>query len=143
MAARQAVLLTPPKSPHPKALPFCQQSAPITPLSATLTRPPSKCCKQKTCSIPKSFKCNTYKKQGVAMLSSASSPTEARPSAQRFLCARRLPRPGRGVSALVSSAFLSTLNFQLSTSPITLPPRVAPHLLVESPQRPFKESPHV
>src|SRR6266404_1322997 len=36
----QLVLLTPPKSSHPTSLLYRQQSAPISPLAATLMRPP-------------------------------------------------------------------------------------------------------
>jgi hypothetical protein len=37
MPSPRAVLLTPPVSVHPHQLPFCQQSAPVNPLEATLT----------------------------------------------------------------------------------------------------------
>jgi hypothetical protein len=65
MCARQAVLLTPPRSSHATQLLSRQHRAPITPLDATHTQPPSKCCKQMTYAIPNSFECNTYKKHGV------------------------------------------------------------------------------
>src|SRR6266404_4440054 len=41
MLARQAVLLTPPKSSHPSQLLYRQQSAPISPLAATLMNLPA------------------------------------------------------------------------------------------------------
>src|SRR5713226_689549 len=37
----------------------------LSPLAATLTDPPRKCCKQKTYGLANPFRCNTYKKQGV------------------------------------------------------------------------------
>src|SRR5580704_1393723 len=40
MGARQAVLLTPPKPPYPRPLPFRQHPASLTPLNATLTESP-------------------------------------------------------------------------------------------------------
>ena len=36
----------------------------LNPLSATLMNLPRKCCKQKTYSLSKAFRCNTYKKHG-------------------------------------------------------------------------------
>ena len=36
----------------------------LNPLSATLMNLPRKCCKQKTYSLPKAFRCNTYKNTG-------------------------------------------------------------------------------
>ena len=65
MPARQVVLLTPPKSSHPRPLLSCQHFVPVSPLAATLMESPCKCCKQKSYGRAKSFRCNTYKKQGV------------------------------------------------------------------------------
>ncbi len=44
--------------------------------------PPRMCCKQRTCAIPKSRRCNTYKKQGVGghFLTSSSPSPRRRPS---------------------------------------------------------------
>ena len=60
----QLVLLTPPKSSQPRPLLSRQQSAPISPLACNTYGSPRKCCKQKTCTITKSFRCNTYKNRG-------------------------------------------------------------------------------
>src|SRR5271169_6372969 len=65
MASCRAVLLTPLAPSHPAQLLSRQHVAHLSPLAATLTRPPSKCCKQRACTIPKSFSCDTYEKQGV------------------------------------------------------------------------------
>ena len=88
MLARRAVLLLPPKSSHSPQLPSSQHVAPISPLGATLTQPPSKCCSQKTYAIPNSFRCNTYKKhrmEGQLWLTSSSFLITSRPKLQRNL----------------------------------------------------------
>src|SRR6266481_8413531 len=64
MLARQAVLLTSSESIHPTQLLSRQQSTPVSPFSCNTCGPPRKCCKQKTYGRTKSFKCNTYRKQG-------------------------------------------------------------------------------
>ena len=64
MLARQAVLLTSSESVHPTQLLSRQQSTPVSPFSCNTYGPPRKCCKQKTYGRTKSFKCNTYRKQG-------------------------------------------------------------------------------
>ena len=46
----------------------------VSSLNATLPSHPSMCCKQRSCTISKSFKCNTYKKHrglGVVLILSA------------------------------------------------------------------------
>src|SRR4029077_2265330 len=50
-------------SPHPVT--FSPTPRPRKSFSGNTYGSPRKCCKQKTYGIPKSFSCNTYKKQGV------------------------------------------------------------------------------
>ena len=93
MLARQTVLLTEHAAKHahperasgvegsllaasrPSQLLSRQQAAPVSLLAATLNTygSPRKCCKQKTYSLAKPFRCNTYKKLG------------GHPSSQKFL----------------------------------------------------------
>jgi len=80
MWAHQIVLQTPPRSSHPGALLSRQHPAPLNPFVATHTRPPSKCCKQTTYAIPNSFRCNTYKKQGVGVFRSPNGSLPSRRS---------------------------------------------------------------
>jgi len=86
----------PPSSPSnpSKVLPsqtvtFSPTDHPCKPFKYNTYGPPRKYCKQKTYGKPKSFKCNTYKKQGVAATPSAlqdhPSPHVARPSLLRSL----------------------------------------------------------
>ncbi len=44
---------------------FAQFWCNLSPFRINTSRPPRKCCKQKTYSLPKLFRCNTYKKPGV------------------------------------------------------------------------------
>lgn len=130
MFARQAVLLTPPRSSHPTQLLSRQHYAPLNPFLATHTRPPSKCCKQKTYAIPKSFGCNTYKKQGgtffqpKASLSSRSTPQTFRRSEDSPQCAQSsalfchslhqecftIPLPSTGSALFLKTAAVSPNN---------------------------------
>jgi hypothetical protein len=64
MCARQAVLLTHSKLSLPTQLLFREQIAALTPLAAILAQPSSKYDKQKTYTIAKFVRCNTYKKTG-------------------------------------------------------------------------------
>ena len=120
MSARQVVLLTPPRSSHPIELLSRQHPVPVTPLVATLTQPPSKCCKQTTYAIPNPFRCNTYEKAGVgAMVYPASllrgeastMPTPAEPKESR--------RDGATFSTnVLVHPYLAKLNRFCTRSPI-------------------------
>jgi hypothetical protein len=67
MLARQAVLLTPSIASHPVTLSpiVCSPNS----FSCITYQSPRKCCKQTTYAISKSFRFNTYKKQGWVSLS--------------------------------------------------------------------------
>jgi len=51
---------------------FCTILVQSKPFRCNTSEPPPMCCKQRTCAIPKSFRCNTYKKHtgwGVVLIS--------------------------------------------------------------------------
>src|SRR5438105_1784403 len=93
-------------SPSPLYVPI---SSSLSPSTATLMDPPRKCCRQKTYSKAKPFRCNTYKNTGGGV-----SLPEPATHLIRSLMGRSL-RPGLGVSSKFP------FNFQLSTVNLPLP----------------------
>jgi hypothetical protein len=162
MRARQAVLLTPSKSSYPCPLLSYKQIAPVSPLFATLTksaylyhstafsRPLFSysyalfCIHQKLNSfLFMRFRTLSPKQGGVGWRASF-------PSRLSDLLGAGCVPSQNGSPFSPPLLFLSTFNFQLSTSPTShqslftgLPRPGRGHLLIESPQQPFKESPNV
>ncbi len=66
MCVPHAILLTPPKSSHPSQSILSPTVRLHKSFSCNTYGSPRKCCKQKTYSKAKPFRCNTYKKQGAA-----------------------------------------------------------------------------
>src|SRR6266478_8162595 len=64
MRPRRVVLLTPSESLHPIHLLSRQHYTPTSPLSATLMDLPVSIANKRLNVLAKSFRCNTYKKQG-------------------------------------------------------------------------------
>jgi hypothetical protein len=124
MLARHAVLLTSSKSSPPATVTFSPTARSSNSFSCNTYGFLRKCCKQKTYTMAKSFRCNTYKKQGAP----PSSQKPSLPTSFLRLCALC-------VSALQLPIPLSAFNFPAckcasgfsatSHSPYTLPSSVS------------------
>ena len=82
----------------------------LNPLSATLMNLPRKCCKQKTYSFSKTFRCNTYKNTGGGVF----FPTGTTPLANRAIPATRCFR-GTQVTSRGSRLFSKLVHLPLPT----------------------------
>src|SRR5580704_7155 len=94
MGARQAVLLTPPKPPYPRPLPFRQHPASLTPLNATLTESPLTAANKRLTPKLTRLDATLTKNTGVGATPSAdlTSTVHCQPSLPPYFVTS-LPRP--------------------------------------------------
>src|SRR5216684_2897839 len=147
MLARHAVLLTAPEAePRLLRLASCTILLQRKFFSCNTYGFPRKCCKQKTYGMAKSFRCNTYKKQGGPRPSTFRRPAlrTLRPSPSScpaFLSSRitvygsRITLPHRDLSQASNRQTLQPSNEWSITSPATLSPHGSPTPRTTLPRR--------
>src|SRR5713226_5276058 len=140
MLARHAVLLTPPRSSHPRWSLCRQHSAPISPLTATLMGHLASVANKRLTAQLNPFRCNTYKKHRGDSL---PLPRLATPLISRHCTKPFLFKPLR---TLLQSSRTQLVSFQSFTYSLPNTPRVGgthqslPHYLLASLSR-FPQSP--